>query len=152
MRLYPFAFVFIVLVAGTFPIRSDQKDKPKDFTNVKPEELGYTAVEPKKDPKTGFVIGGKNATRLIKGLTEINGRAITDLEKDMRPGAKSEVSSGSGFLGKDDRLLDVLAEDNQFVVDKHGLTHQDLAKHMLILAKIGAMLVNQEFLYQGVRF
>jgi hypothetical protein len=103
------------------------------------------AMEPKKDPKTGFVVGGKNETALIKKLTEINGISIVDLEIKMRPKALSKV----GFLGTDERLLDVLAADNALVVDQLGLTHQELALHLRVLAAAG----NTESLaYHGRKF
>jgi hypothetical protein len=70
----------------------------------------------------------------------------------MRPGAKSKVGSEKGFLGPDERLLNVLATDNRYVVDELGLTHQELAKHLHVLARIGSMFTNQEFLYHGRRF
>src|SRR5262249_11888732 len=114
-------------------------------------------VSPKKDEKTGFVVGGKNDTALICRLKEINGRAIADLEKDMRPKAESEVGSESGFLGTDDKLLDVLATDNKYVVDDMRLTHQELARHLHALGTIGFWQLDQkkegtEFLYHGRRF
>ena len=73
-----------------------------DFTKAELKDLGIKPVKPAKDPKTGFVVGGKNATALIRTLKEIAGRSIADLEKDMRPKALSHA----GFLGKDERLLD----------------------------------------------
>jgi hypothetical protein len=115
-------------------------------------------VSPKKDPKTGFVVGGKNDTALIKALREINGRTIAQLEEDMRPGAKSEVGSTAGFLGKDEKLLDVLAADNKYVVDEKGLTHQELAKHLHAIGTIGRWQYwehrkhSYEFVYHGRRF
>jgi hypothetical protein len=107
-----------------------------DFTKTSPKELNIEFVKPAKDDKTGFVVGGKNDTALIRTLTEINGRKIAALEKDMRPGAKSEVGSRLGFLGKEEKLLDILAEDNEFVLGKLGLTHQGLAKHLHIVGAI----------------
>src|SRR6516225_3828158 len=80
-------------------------DAPKDFTGIKLEDYDIKPVEPKKDAKTGFTVGGKNTTELIRGLTEINGKSIADLEKAMRPGA----ASTAGFLGKNEKLLEVLA-------------------------------------------
>jgi hypothetical protein len=124
----------------------------KDFTNINLEEFGIKRVEPKKDAKTGFVVGGKNPTTLIKDLTEINGRTIAELEKQMRPGAKGLEGSRAGFLGPEERLLEVLAEDNRYVVDELGLTHQELAKHLHVMARIGLKFNNQEFLYHGRRF
>jgi hypothetical protein len=114
-------------------------------------------VEPKKDPKTGFVVGGRNETALIKGLKEINGRAIADLERDMRPGAAGEVGSTAGFLGKDEELLDVLAADNKYVVDDRGLTHQELAAPLHAIGAIGRWQwfrskEAEEFVYRGRRF
>lgn len=87
----------------------------------------------KRDPITGFHVGGQNDTALIERLTELNGRKIVDLEADMRRGA----SSGEGFLGASEKLLDVLADDNRYVVEKLGLTHQELARHLHAMATIG---------------
>src|SRR5262249_32376551 len=111
-------------------------------------------VDPKKDPKTGFVVGGKNSTALIRGLEEINGRTIAELEMDMRPGAKSEVGSNAGFLGPKEKLLDVLAADNRYVVDTLGLTHQELAQHLHPMGTIALWKQTQEvqFTYRGRRF
>src|SRR5262245_52633674 len=71
-----------------------------DFTKTPPKDLGVELVKPAKDDKTGFLVGGKNETALIRTLTAINGRKIEALEKDMRPGAQSPVSSRLGFVGK----------------------------------------------------
>jgi hypothetical protein len=102
-------------------------------------------IEPKKDPKTGFVVGGKNETAAIKKLTEINAFSIGDLEKKMRPKALSKV----GFLGPDEKLVEVMAADNALVVDQFGLTHQDLGWHLRVLAAAGNA---EEFRYQGKKF
>jgi lysophospholipase L1-like esterase len=123
----------------------------QDFTGVDPASLGVRPVPARKDPKTGFVVGGKNSTALIRSLTEINGRRIADLEPDMRPGAESEVGSDKGFLGKNEALLGVLADDNRFVVEESGLTHRELAEHLLILAAIGGKMGKDEFRYYGRR-
>jgi hypothetical protein len=141
------------------PQKPRAADKPPDLAHFL--ELGrylVAPVEPKKDARTGFVVGGKNDTALVRGLKEINGRAIAELEKDMRPGAKSEVGSTAGFLGPDEKLLDVLAADNRYVVDERGLTHQELAKHLHAIGSIGRWQVWQhrrfeyEFVYHGRRF
>jgi hypothetical protein len=132
----------------------------KDYSNIDLSDfldLGkyyVKPVEPKKDPKTGFVVGGKNSTELIRGLEEINGRTIAELEMDMRPGAKSEVGSNAGFLGPKEKLLDVLAADNQYVVDSLGLTHQKLAQHLHAMGTIALWKQTQEvqFTYRGRRF
>jgi len=123
-------------------------------------DLGDFYVKPigaEKDPKTGFVVGGKNDSALVKGLKEINGRTIADLEKDMRPGAKTEVGAEKGFLGPEEKLVDVLVADNQLVVEELGLTHQRLAKHLHAMGAIGFWQEKHkrggtEFIYQGRRF
>jgi hypothetical protein len=155
----------VLLVAGAMLSRSgaqppDPKgDRQPDLAEFL--ELGkyyVHPVEPKKDPKTGFVVGGKNDTALVKTLQEINGRSIADLERDMRPGAKGEVGSSAGFLGPDEKLLDVLAADNAFVVDDRGLTHQELARHLHAVGAIGRWQswehrkFTHEFVYRGRRF
>ena len=129
-----------------------------DFTKTPLKDLGVELVKPAKDVKTGFLVGGKNDTALIKKLTALNGRTIAALEKDMRPGAKSEVGSRLGFLGKDEKLLEILAEDNDYVVGKLGLTHQELAKHLHIIGTVAekhAKPGDKEgftFQYQGRRY
>lgn len=126
------------------PIHGCQESK--DYGNVKPEELGVKPVASQKDPKTGFVVGGSNKTSLLKTLKEINGIPIEELEKSMRP----DELSRSGFLGKDESLLEVMAEDNEWVT-KSGLTHQELARHLRVLAAIGRR-ESGVFTYNGVKF
>jgi len=125
---------------------------PEDFTKVDPQALGVKPVPASKDRRTGFIVAGKNATALIRKLPEIAGRKIASLEKDMRPGAASRA----GFLGKDERLLDVLAMDNAYIVDELGLTHQELARHLRLVGAIGLKLgINQgprEFSYHGRKY
>ena len=123
----------------------------EDYTNTDPERLGVKLVSPKKDPKTGFVVGGKNPTSLLAKLTEIAGRPVGDLEEDMRPGRLSSA----GFLGEDERLLDVLAADNRYVVEELGLTHQQLARHLLLLGAVAqkeAVKEPKEIAYHGRKF
>ncbi|MCC6417329.1 MAG: hypothetical protein IT429_03680 [Gemmataceae bacterium] len=135
------------------------QEVPEDFTKADLKTLGVEPVSPRKDPKTGFVVGGKNETALIRKLTEIAGRRIASLEKDMRPGQLSRL----GFLGKDESLLDVLAMDNGYVVEQLGLTHQELARHLHVLGavalrqyradtKAGRKPAGREILYHGKRF
>lgn len=130
---------------------------PDDLKDADLERLGIKLVTPKKDEKTGFVVGGKNATALIETLAEINGRSIERLEADMRPGKLSTA----GFLGPDEKLLDVLAEDNKYVVDELGLTHQELAKHLHLMGAIGVRAflnklakkeLGDEFVYHGRKY
>lgn len=127
-------------------------DNIEDFTNVTPREVGVTPAKAKKDPHTGFIVAGANATSLIESLTQMNGCKIADLEADMRPGAASEVGSDAGFLGPHERLLDVLAADNQYVVDELKRTHQELAKHLFLVVAIGEKHPGKSFRYHGRRY
>jgi hypothetical protein len=134
-------FFFVALSAGVLSAQ-DQKELP-DFTNME-----VKVVTPERDEKTGFIVGGKNETSLIQRLTEIYGRKVEDLEKDMRPGAYAT----KGFLGGQEKLLDLLADDNRYVVDQLGSTHQELAKHLRALGEISSKSAGKEFRYHGRRF
>lgn len=144
--------VLLQFAVWSLSILADETSSPPDFTNVTLEVLGIKPVEPRKDPKTSFVVGGMNATALIETLEEINGRTIPELERDMRPGAPAKAGSDKGFLGADERLLKVLTADNETVVKKLKLTHQTMATHLLAAAVIGEMTTGEPFLYHGRRF
>jgi hypothetical protein len=123
---------------------------PEDYTNVDLKALGIDPVPEMRDPETGFVVGGKNPTSLIAKLGKSYDRTIDQLEKDMRPGGLSTA----GFLGVDEKLLDVLAKDNRSVVEELGLTHQELARHLRVLGALGSRAKGgeTEFVYHGRRF
>ncbi len=127
---------------------------PLDVTAViEIAELLPPAVEPREDEKTGFVVGGKNPTERLAKLTEINGLSIKQLEKDMRP----KSLSAAGFLGAHEKLLEILAADNRYVVDELGLSHQQLARHLHVMGAIGNWQTahkqeGEAFLYHGKRF
>ncbi len=150
----------LLCLALLIPFSRAGAQPPKDIDLALYIELAdfvVPKVAKKRDPKSGFFVGGQNDTALIRKLTEINGRTIAELEEDMRPGAKSDVGSRSGFLGPDEKLLEVLAMDNKTVVEEWGLTHQALARHLHAMGSIGYWQLKhkkdeREFLYQGRRF
>ncbi|MFO0964144.1 MAG: hypothetical protein U0793_34510 [Gemmataceae bacterium] len=131
----------LLSVLFAFPATAQEKD----WAEVPLKELGIEPFKAKKDEKTGFVVGGKNETALLRKLTEINGRSLADLEKDMRPGAFST----KGFLGAKEKLLDILAEDNEVVLGKLGQTHQDLARHLQILGAVAQKKKSETIVYRG---
>jgi hypothetical protein len=145
---------FALLLLASASVIAEKPAPPlKDFTDIKLADHGIKPVVAKKDAKTGFIVGGKNTTKLIKGLKEINGKSIADLEKVMRPGA----SSMAGFLGKDEKLLDVLAADNETVLGELKLTHQELAKHLHAMGAVADWQATHKqegavFLYHGRKF
>lgn len=108
------------------------QEKTVDVSQIPPKDLGFSFVEPKKE-MSGFWVGGKNRTQLIKSLPSLNGQSIASLERRMQPGSTEGEGSEAGFLGKDEDLLIVLARDNDFVLGKLGRTHQDIAKPLLLL-------------------
>jgi hypothetical protein len=143
LSLSLFLLVFVPSAFGDPPV--------EDYSKVDPTQLGVKPVPEKTDPKTGFVVGGKNATALLAKLTEIGGLPVADLEAAMRPGALSTA----GFLGAEERLLDVLAADNRYVVEESGLTHQQLARHLLVLGAVAgkeAAKEAKEITYHGRKF
>jgi hypothetical protein len=143
-------FALVGVIAAGAPAGPDPPPV-EDYARADPEKLGIKPVPPRKDPRTGFVVGGKNPTALIPRLAEIAGRSITDLEEDMRPGGLSTA----GFLGEGEGLLDVLAADNRYVVDEQGLTHQELARPLLILGAVAARQAvreAREITYHGRNF
>jgi hypothetical protein len=147
------AFAGLVL-AARLAAQPPAGSGPLDVTPfIELAELHPRPVKLQKDEKTGFLVGGKNATELIAKVTEFNGLAIEQLEKDMRP----KKVSASGFVGPDEKLLDILVADNRYVVDELGLTHQELARHLHAMGTIGTWQQQHkqegaEFIYRGKRF
>lgn len=108
-----------------------------------------------KTGKSGFMIAGKNQTSTIKSLKYLRGKKIDYLENLMRPYKQVDFKkitsksgstptgtedrnkvSNEGFLGVNDKLLEVLARDNDIVM-QHRFTHQVLGRHLIILGAIG---------------
>ena len=79
-------------------------------------ENDFQFGEPSTEKQSPFVINGVNKTSTIEGLTTLAGKSIAELETQMRPGASGPAGSVAGFLGQDESLLQVIADDNQWVV------------------------------------
>lgn len=86
-----------------------------------PEELGEPADNVLTTPE-GFNIGGRNESSTIRTLTALNGVPRVVLEHRMRSGMTT-------FLGEDESLSEVMADDNDAVLAM-GLTHQQLAEFL----------------------
>lgn len=119
----------------------------KDVTGVTVQDLGLEFVQPSKDPQTGFVVGGINSSSTIQKLTSINQISIEALESKMRPTENIlGDESPDFFLGKQENLLRVLSEDNDFVLNQLRANHQKISKHLrFILAaadKLGQLQVH----------
>jgi hypothetical protein len=105
---------------------------------------------PFTEPGSDFVVGGVNSSETIKKIKTLNGRQIEALEADMRP----DGLSGVGFLGPNERLVDVLVSDNDWVRGQSGLTHQILSSELKILSAIGSKHKGRSsvFIYKGQKF
>jgi hypothetical protein len=90
--------------------------------------LGLRPVEPRRD-EGGLMIGGVNASEMIRGLQSINGIPVGELEQAMYPATDAPHQSISGFLGEGESLIGRLVQDNETVA-AHGLTHQQIAATM----------------------
>lgn len=134
-----------------------QEAKPKSGDLSSPFDLAdktfYKPVSSKKDAG-GMMIAGVNTTDSLRQLASINGVSVAQLERRMRPGSNAGNGSVSGFLGKDEKLLDVLIADNEFIRSR-GLEHRDLAIPLLQITnralKLGAFRP-VEFEHAGMKW
>src|SRR5436190_7311414 len=145
--------VSLAVLGGVFLLANAQAKNGIDHKDLDLAKHGIPVVKPMKDAKTGFIVGGKNTTAVIRGLTHINDISIADLERVMRPGK----SSNAGFLGAKENLLDVLVADNDYVTEKLGLTHQELARHLHAMGALAKELAKGQpvgvgFIYHGRRY
>jgi len=163
-RLIP-AFTLIALVLGDCGPQQSHSTRAQT-TNIRPAIVAkpqfdlldttfYTPVDSSKDPG-GLMIAGDNDSETIRNCEAINGLSISELEELMRPGQQDERSSQLGFLGKDERLVEILVSDNEFVKSK-GLTHRELAIPVLqicqhAIAKRGSTAQAVEIEHGGVRW
>jgi hypothetical protein len=81
-----------------------------------------------------FVVGADNSDESIRDLTQINNIKIPEIEDKARPCAYSkwEKCSRTGFLSKNESLIERLLVDNDYVHSK-GLTHAQLAEPLIIM-------------------
>lgn len=89
----------------------------------------YSPVVPNRDAG-GLMLAGSNSSADILKCESINGLEIEEIEKLMRPNHPDKRSSISGFLTADQKLIDVLVADNEYVT-KCGLSHRHLAIPLL---------------------
>ncbi len=128
------------------PAPAQRKSTPHTQVQTRPSGLTfdladdslYQPIVPKEDPG-GMLIGGVNSSNAIRRLKSINGVTIADLERRMRPGSKAANGSLSGFLGEDEKLLDILVADNEFIRTR-GLEHRQLAIPLMQISNRAAEL------------
>jgi hypothetical protein len=141
-----FATVFFLFSLVGFARAASQVD----YTGLDISRYGISPVVPHRDEGSPFLIGGTNPTSVIRALKQLNHIPIGDLEDRMRPGH----ASTDGFIGDNEKLLDVLASDNDTVLEKLGVTHAELAKHLHAMGVIARQLKENtgELLYHGRRY
>ena len=89
----------------------------------------YSPVQSERD-LGGLMVAGSNSSSVISECKSINGLSVDEIETLMRPNNPDKRSAASGFLTVDQRLIDVLVEDNDYVT-KLGLSHRELAIPLL---------------------
>ncbi len=81
----------------------------------------------------------KDRMKMVDNLKDINGVPIAEIEKRARPGADAQ----SGFLGRDEKLKDVLKADTSAMFNL-GVTNEELGEELIKIIekekKAGAML------------
>lgn len=117
--------ILLFVLAAASPCFAQESNYRFDLANAK-----YYEPVPISRDAGGLAIAGTNFSFQIRRCETINGISIAELERRMRPGNKDENGSIAGFLGKDEKLLDVLAADNDFV-RRSGFTHRQLAIPLL---------------------
>src|ERR1700720_2704885 len=133
--------------SGLFRVTSDNKSGTKDvleFAGTVP--AGESGTVSRLEGGATFTIGAVNRTDVIRELKEIAGQSISTLEQRMRPGTDSQA----GFLGRNESLTAVLAQDNDYVL-RQGLTHQDIAEPLAFAVEQGKKRAT-EFEYQGAKY
>jgi hypothetical protein len=107
---------------------------------------------PRKDKSSDFFLYGDNTSDVIKKTKTLNDKSIDELEKIMYPNSVDRIhGSVSGFLGSNDKLLDVLIKDNDYVRNELGLSHRKLAEPLKIInhALDKWILPGTPFLFHG---
>lgn len=102
----------------------------KLLREIRVDELGIVSFAPRME-SSGFTIGGANSTDTIWRLESIGKLSIEQLEHRMRP----DQDSDAGFLGSNEKLLEVMANDNDYVLAQN-LTHQDLAEPLFYIEQL----------------
>ena len=101
----------------------------------------YTPLVPKRDAG-GLMLAGSNLSADILKCETINGLEIQDIELLMRPNHLDERSSTEGFLTADQKLIDVLVADNDYVTSC-GLSHRGLAIPLLQISNRAISVRNE---------
>ncbi len=102
--------------------------KPLDLLD--PVTLG---IQPPVTPfteSTGFKVGDKNSSDVIRSATSFNNIPVAELTAAMLPNQSGSDRSVSGFLAPDQDLRTVMATQNDYVVGTMKSSHQTVAAHL----------------------
>lgn len=108
------------------------------LSDLKDIDLKIEEVVPEEDKNSQFILYGDNESVVIKNAKSFNNIPIAELEKIMAPDL--DCSDGihrsiSGFLGENEKLLEVMVNDNNYVRDLLKLTHRKLADPLKRIVK-----------------
>lgn len=136
--------------------------KKIDFVSELKEKFFDVSLhkEETPQPESSFRVGQVNSETDIRSLVSINGISIENLERIMRPRGTIDVTDlanrgavvDSGYLGKDESLIDLLAEDNRTVVDVLGTNHEQIAHDLFILQSVGYLIIGADQVEKEVVF
>ncbi|CAN5711650.1 hypothetical protein BH10BDE1_BH10BDE1_03320 [soil metagenome] len=129
-------------VTYSFFVLEDLQSGGANHFHLKPHihdaaELTLREAGHRKIPKTAignasFRVGEVNSTDDVRTLVNIGNASISHIESAMRAGGLAT----SGFLGKNEKLIDVLITDNELVLEKLKTTHQRLAEPLLMIRQL----------------
>lgn len=78
----------------------------------------------------GFLIGGVNSTETILNLKTLRGVSIEELESRLFPGDPDSETAVTGFLARNEKLLNEMAYANKVVIEKMGRSHEIVAREL----------------------
>jgi hypothetical protein len=117
-----------------------------DLQDVDLAELGVKLTAPVKDAASNFVIRGVNSDPIIRGLTSLNGIAIEKIEAEARK--QPACSKSEPLLAPSEGLIEVMLEANS-QAEKLGVTHQELARPLLIVKALFDRQLGDTFTLHG---
>jgi hypothetical protein len=121
----------------------------KDLKDVELSRLGFELPVGTRDARSGFAVGAANEDETLRSLESINGVAIAKIEAAVRK--QPACSSKGPLLGADESLIDALLAANA-KARSIGLSHQELARPLLIVLAVYQSGLGQEFTLHGTLY
>lgn len=133
---------FGITISSTgLPISIEYKTQPELRTSNYPASV---------DPGSGFKFYESNTSDLLRSLKSINGKSIDEIERS----ARREFDFNDHLLGLQESLIDLMIEDNDYVLEA-GFKHIDLAEPLMLFFDLAKNLRDidlKNIEYNGSRF